>query len=343
MITGQSVYFSAPGHVTVEEERLAPPCACEVLVQTRMSAISAGTESLVFQGLAPETLASENISDARRRDFRFPFKYGYSCVGEIIGLGPGMEEDWLNRRVFAFNPHESHFITNKSNLILLPDGLSDEDAVFLANMETAISFVHDGAPLMGESVLVVGLGVVGMLTLAQLSRFPLAHLYGMDRYPRRREIASGLGDITILDADDIKGTGDIRSVLAKRGFADRGADLVYEISGSPDALNLAISAAGYHGRVVIGSWYGRKKAVLDLGGAFHHNRIQLISSQVSSLAPEISGRWSKNRRMALAIESLQRFKPSRWISHRYPLSQVDQAYQQLVLHPDDSFQIVLTY
>ena len=109
------------------------------------------------------------------------------------------------------------------------------------------------------------------------------------------------------------------------------------------AVNLAINAAGYNGRVVIGSWYGRKKSVLDLGGAFHRNRIQLVSSQVSSLAPEISGRWTKERRLALALQALHDLHPGEWITHRFPFTQADQAYQQLVLRPEESFQIVLTY
>jgi len=261
----------------------------------------------------------------------------------VTALGAGVSSEWLGSRVFAFNPHESHFIASIDNLILLPENLSDEDAVFLANMETAVNFIHDGAPLMGESVVVLGLGVVGMLTLGQLVRFPLAHLFALDRYPLRRKIAAEIGDVQVLNAEDPAVTADLQSALAKRGFSDRGADLVYEISGSPDALNLAINAAGYHGRVVIGSWYGRKKAVLDLGGAFHRNRIQLLSSQVSSLAPEISGRWTKQRRMLVALDALEKIRPGKWVTHRYSLSEANQAYQQLVLNPQDAFQIILTY
>ena len=343
MISGQSLYFTAPGQVTVQSEKLAPPGVREVLVQTILSAISSGTESLVFQGLAPEDMEIDSTIGSLRGSFRYPYKYGYACVGRVAALGPGVSADWQGRRVFAFNPHESHFIAPIDALIPLPDDLSDEDAAFLANMETAVNFIHDGAPLIGESVVVLGLGVVGMLTLAQLERFPLAHLFALDRYPLRWKIAAELGDVQVLNAEDPAIIADLQSALADHGFAKRGADLVYEISGSPDALNMAINAAGYNGRVLIGSWYGRKKAVLDLGGAFHRNRIQLVSSQVSSLAPEISGRWTKLRRMALALDALEKVHPGKWISHRYPLTEADQAYQQLVLRPEETFQIILTY
>lgn len=343
MISGRSLYFTAPGQVIIQSEKLAPPGAGEVLVQTILSAISPGTESLVFQGLAPEILEMDATISSLRGNFRYPFKYGYACVGRVAALGPGVSSEWLGSRVFAFNPHESHFIAPIDTLILLPENLTDEDSVFLANMETAINFIHDGAPLMGESVVVLGLGVVGMLTLAQLVRFPLAHLFALDRHPLRWKIAAELGDVQVLNAEDAAVTTDLHTALTEKGFNERGADLVYEISGSPDALNMAINAAGYHGRVVVGSWYGRKKAVLDLGGAFHRNRIQLLSSQVSSLAPEISGRWTKPRRMAVALDALEKIHPGKWVTHSYPLEDADQAYQQLVLRPQDTFQIVLTY
>lgn len=343
MISGLSLYFTAPGQVSVQSEKLAPPGVREVLVQTILSAISPGTESLVFQGLAPENMELDSSISSLRGSFKYPFKYGYACVGRVAALGPGVSEDWLGARIFAFNPHESHFIAPIDNLIRLPESLSDDDAVFLANMETAVNFIHDGAPLMGESVVVLGLGVVGMLTLAQLVRFPLTHVFALDRYPLRWKIASQMGGVLVLNAEDPAVTADLQAALAKNGFAERGADLVFEISGSPDALNLAINAAGYHGRVVIGSWYGRKKAVLDLGGAFHRNRIQLLSSQVSSLAPEISGRWTKQRRMLLALDALEKIHPGKWVTHRYSLDEASQAYQQLVLKPQDTFQIVLTY
>lgn len=343
MIHGRSLYFTAPGEVEIREEMLAPPGAREMLVQTSVSAISLGTESLVFQGLAPETMSLDASIGALQGNFRYPFKYGYACVGKVVTLGPGVPPEWLDRRVFAFNPHESHFITNLDSVISLPDEITDEDAMFLANMETAINFVQDGSPLIGEVVVVLGLGVVGMLTLSQLARFPLSHLVALDRFPLRLKIAADWKNVQVLDANDSAANADFRSALEKVGVPSRGADLIYEISGAPEALNQAISAAGYHGRVVIGSWYGRKKVTLDLGGAFHRNRIQLVSSQVSSLAPEISGRWTKHRRMSLAMNSLTQLHPAHWITHRIGFTEAKQAYQQLVLRPEETFQIALTY
>ena len=94
---------------------------------------------------------------------------------------------------------------------------------------------------------------------------------------------------------------------------------------------------------MIGSWYGEKKASLDLGGSFHRSRIKLISSQVSSIAPELQGRWDKARRFEVAWEALGRIRPEKWITHRFPLDQAMEAYNMLDKNPDQTIQVVFEY
>jgi len=112
---------------------------------------------------------------------------------------------------------------------------------------------------------------------------------------------------------------------------------------TPQALEQAIGTAGYHGRIVIGSWYGDKTAALQLGGRFHRDRLRLISSQVSTLAPELSGRWTKARRFQVAWEMLAEIKPSRFITHRFPLRRASEAYHLLDQTPEESIQVIFTY
>jgi threonine dehydrogenase-like Zn-dependent dehydrogenase len=95
--------------------------------------------------------------------------------------------------------------------------------------------------------------------------------------------------------------------------------------------------------VVIGSWYGQKRPDLNLGGRFHRSRIRLISSQVSTLAPEWTGRWSKARRLQVAWCMLEQVRPARLITHRFPLTQAAQAYALLDQHPEEAIQVLLTY
>lgn len=337
-----AAYFAAPFTVEVREETLAPPAAGQVTVRTEVSAISPGTELLFYRGQVPADMAVDASIGALAGAVRYPLKYGYAAVGRVAVLGPDVDASWLGRRVFAFNPHESAFHAAPESLIPVPEALSAEGAAFLPNMETAVNLVLDGAPAVGEQVAVLGQGVVGLLTTALLARFPLAALVTLDRFPGRRDRSLAWGATASLDpaAEDAILQASAR-LQGDRSHA--GADLVYELSGSPAALDDAIALAGFNGRIVVGSWYGTKRAAVDLGGRFHRERLRLISSQVSTIAPEWSGRWSKGRRLAWAVEMLAQVRPAALITHRFPIEQAAEAYRLLDEAPSEAIQVVLTY
>ncbi|WP_299024988.1 zinc-binding dehydrogenase [uncultured Thermanaerothrix sp.] len=338
----QSLIFKAPLAVEIQEEDCPNPQSGEVLVKTLVSAISAGTEVLAYTGQIPSWFSLDETLPALKGTFSFPFKYGYACVGEVIAVGEGVEKTWLGRKVFAFNPHESAFVASLDSLIPLPEGLNEEDLLFLPNMETAVNVVQDGRPILGEQVVVFGLGIVGLLTTALLTRFPLNHIVALDRYPLRRKAGMELGITAVFDPLSEEVLRGLRSILESLGY-HQGADLVFEVSGAPGALNQAIEITGYTGRIVVGSWYGRKPVALDLGGRFHRSRIQIIASQVSTIAPELSGRWTKARRLQMAVEALKWLRPSFWITHRFSFERAAEAYRLLNEYPEEALQVILTY
>lgn len=331
----QTVYFTAPGQVQVREESLPAPLPGQLLVQTLISAISPGTEMLVYRGEFPRDLADAH--DALSSDIQYPVAYGYSCVGQVLETGQGVDEHWHGRLVFAFQPHTSHFVTTAENLFPVPDGLNPENACFLPNAETAVNLVQDGAPILGERALVFGQGIVGLLAAALLTEFPLEALVTVDRFPQRREASQGLGINASLDPASSGFADAIRSLMPD------GADLSLELSGAPAALNDAIHLTRFSGRVVIGSWYGSKPAALDLGGSFHRSRIKMISSQVSSIAPELAARWDKPRRFDVAWGAIGRIRPEKWITQRFLLAQAADAYRLLDEHADETIQVIFNY
>ncbi len=95
--------------------------------------------------------------------------------------------------------------------------------------------------------------------------------------------------------------------------------------------------------MVIGSWYGLKRSDLNLGGRFHRSRVRLISSQVSSIAPELTGRWNNTRRYHTTWQMLAQVQPARFITQRFPIAQAAQAYELIDRHPEDVIQVILTY
>lgn len=331
------LYFTAPREVVVQEEKLPPLQAGQVLVETLVSAISPGTEMLLYRGQFPTDLAVDDAIDAFVGPCAYPLRFGYSSVGRVIALGGGVAPEWEGRMVFSFQPHASHFVAETGALMPVPESLTAEQAAFLPNMETAVNLVMDGAPLIGEDVVVFGQGIVGLLTVALLARFPLARLITLDRYPLRRRASLTAGATASLDPHSKEDLEALHNLLPD------GADLVYELSGNPATLDQAIAAAGFAGRVVIGSWYGKQRASLDLGGRFHRSRIELISSQVSTVAPRLSGRWTKSRRFALAWDLLVEIEPTRWITQRFPLAEAAQAYRLLDQNPEQTIQVMLTY
>ena len=321
----------------LREETLPALGANDVLVETTCSAISAGTEMLIYQGRFPRDLETDSVISSLRGGFKYPLAYGYASVGKVVEVGKQVDGEWLNRLVFAFQSHTSHFVSKPASLFPVPHPLQSETACFLPNMETAINLVQDAAPIFGERVLVLGQGVIGLLTTSLLAKFPLDTLVTADCYNLRRKASLDLEVGNSLDPNSGSFQND-SSAYAQGKF-----DLTLELSGNPAALNDALALTAFSGRIIVGSWYGEKPAEIDLGGAFHRSRIKLISSQVSTIAPELSGRWDKSRRFEVAWKALERIKPEKWITHRFPIGAAVEAYRLLDENPQETIQVMLHY
>lgn len=338
-----TVYFTAPHQVELREEPLPALGADSVLVETICSAISAGTEMLVYRGQCPPL---SDADDSISAHLNYPTAYGYACVGVIRDTGTQVNKDLRDKLVFGFQPHTSSFIIDPSSLIVAPASCSAEACSFLPNMETAVNLTQDAAPILGERVLVMGQGVVGLLVASLLKEFPLETLVTSDFYPLRRKASLEIGVDDSLNPDLIKENADIATATPKEqkpAYAQNRFDLTFELSGSPSALNDAIALTAFSGRIVIGSWYGEKRAAIDLGGAFHRSRIKMISSQVSTIAPELRGRWDKARRFRVAWEALKRIQPQKWITQRFRIEEAAQAYKLLDENPQETIQVIFEY
>ncbi|MDT4292034.1 zinc-binding dehydrogenase [Methylomonas sp. MO1] len=341
------LWFTRPGEVEIRENNSPPLEPGQILVKSDCSAISAGTEMLVYRGQLPTDITLDASLPTLQQQTAYPLQYGYACVGHVEQIGAGVDATWLDKRVFSFQPHASHFIAAPDHLIAVPEDIEAEAAVFLANMETAVNLVLDGSPALGEKVAVLGQGIVGLLLSSVLARFPLAKLLAVDDISKRRNYAEWLGVHRSFDPKSDDQIADLKDALKLpvelSATPNSGADLIYEVSGAPEALNLAIDLCSYSGRIVVGSWYGNKSAPVQLGGVAHRNRIKFISSQVSSIAPELSGRWDKARRFQQAWQMIRRVKPQALISHRMPIDQAADIYKRLDQEPQQVLQAIFTY
>ncbi|WP_254532022.1 zinc-dependent alcohol dehydrogenase [Natrinema gelatinilyticum] len=353
-MTAQSVYFTGPRQIEVRETTVSDPGPDELAVTATVSAISSGTELLLYRGdMNPEIAADETL-ESLAGSFSYPFLYGYAVVGTVTAVGADVDPAWRDETVLAFHPHASEFVIGVDEVCVVPDDVSPAAAAFLPNVETAVNLVLDGKPRIGERVAVFGQGVVGLLTTALLAEAPLSSLVTVDRYEKRRQLSEAFGADQCLDPDEADPVAAIgESTLPDRpgspsGRTDREqsprrADLAYELSGDPAALDAAIDATGFGGRVVVGSWYGTKTAELSLDGRFHRSRIRLISSQVSTIAPSLRGRWTVARRLATAWQRLEDLETDRLVTHRIPVENAPEAYSLLDERPDEAVQVLLTY
>ena len=331
-----ALFHVAERRVECREVVLSAPAQGEVLIRSLCSAISSGTEAMIFNGAFPKDTALDASIESLKGGFAYPFAYGYALVGEVSATGPGVDRALIGKTLFAFHPHQDWAIVPLAACLRIPDGVPAEAALFLPQLETALNLVMDGAPLIGERVLVFGQGVVGLLTAALLAQFPLARLVAAEPLAWRRELARHWGIAETVDPAD---AGEWQALLARLN----GADLVFELSGDMGALNQAIDAAGFDARIVVGSWYGAKSRPLDLGGRFHRNRLRLISSQVSTLNPSLTGRWDKARRIDLAWRMLQKLQPQRLIKQTFPLAQCGQAFETVCARRDGVMQVIFQY
>jgi len=340
--SADQLWFTAPMQVEVRTANLPAPGVGELQIRTLLSAVSAGTEMLVYRGQLPSDMALDTTLTALQGASAFPMQYGYACVGEVERVGPNVDEDLLGSRVFSFAPHASRFTARSTDVIFLPDDVDVDAAVFLANMETAVNLLQDGRPVFGERVVVLGQGIVGLLLSSLLVQCPLHTLLAVDALEARRARALHLGVDDVFDPSNVDEKEALQALLREGGSVP-GADLLFEVSGVPDALNLAIELSGFASRIIIGSWYGNKSAAIALGGEAHRNRLHISTSQVSTLAPDLSGRWNKERRFELCWDMLRSTRPQQLITHRIPFREANALYTLLHETPAQVMQAVFIY
>jgi 2-desacetyl-2-hydroxyethyl bacteriochlorophyllide A dehydrogenase len=322
-----SVWFAGPRRVELRDEVLPALGPADVQIDAIASAISHGTEMLVFRGQVPESLALD--LPTLRGSFAFPIKYGYASVGRVVRRGSAVERLRIGDAVFAHHPHQAAYVVHETLPIRLPDALDPTHGVFLANIETAINVVLDAAPRLGEHVVVFGQGVVGLLITQLLKRAGVSQVAVVEPIACRRELALSVGADTALD----------------NGVAAKGQDfdLAIEVSGNATALDHALDSVAFGGSVVVCSWYGTKPVSLTLGGAFHRRRLRIVSSQVSTIDASLQPRWSRERRLAVACELLRELELETLISHRVSFERAAEAYRLVDEHADETVQVVLTY
>jgi NADPH:quinone reductase-like Zn-dependent oxidoreductase len=284
-VTGRvrAFWVREPGRGEIRPAALRPVGPGEVLVRTLHSAVSRGTESVVFTGRVPSRLRDVMRAPFQEGDFPGPVKYGYLNVG-VVERGP---DELAGRTVFCLYPHQTRYVVPASAVVQVPDSVPPRRAVLAGVMETAVNALWDAPPLVGDRVAVVGAGLVGCCVAAVLRRIPGARVQLLDIDPSRASVAAALGvDFALPSA----GTG--------------GCDLVVHASATSAGLATSLELAAPDATVLELSWYGDRPVEVPLGEVFHPRRLVLRSSQVGSVAPARRDRRTPAERLSLALDLL---------------------------------------
>jgi threonine dehydrogenase-like Zn-dependent dehydrogenase len=322
MTEAQALWFEAQACAAIRRERLPEVAEGWCGIRTHFSAISPGTERLVYTGYVPASLYETMRCPYMGGAFPFPVKYGYSLVGEIIA-GPAAVRGQL---VHVLHPHQDRCVVRLEDTYPLPAGLPPCRATLASNLETAVNALWDAQVCLGERALVVGFGIIGSLVARLLSLMPGVQVEVVDTAPAKVSLATTLGFHACRPEEIIPPF-----------------DLAFHASATAAGLQTAIDRVGFEGRVIELSWYGTRAVALQLGGTFHSQRKRLVSSQVSHIASPQRPRWDNRRRKDLVFTLLQRPEFDAHITQRVPFAELPQAFAPLMHATPGGLAAVIDY
>jgi 2-desacetyl-2-hydroxyethyl bacteriochlorophyllide A dehydrogenase len=343
---GKVVVFTQPRTVGFEFYDDLPLKAHEVRLRTLYSGISAGTELTAYRGSNPYLHkqwdpARKLFIPAEQPTLAYPVSgWGYEEVGEVVELGSEVEAVSIGDIIFGTWGHRTHHIIEEEYAWdrVQAKSLDAIFGIFSQIGSIAINGVHDARIRIGETVAVFGMGTLGQI-VGQLAKKSGARVIGVDRFEKRLEIArqSGAADI-LLNAGDGEVAERIRTITDNRG-----ADVAIEVTGSTLALNEAVRSVAYSAKVVALGFFQGEAAGLFLGEEFHHNRVNIVGSQIFGTDPELTYRWNRLRLvqtfMRLQADGVVDLQPI--ISHVIPFDDAGEAFRILDEEPENALQIVL--
>jgi 2-desacetyl-2-hydroxyethyl bacteriochlorophyllide A dehydrogenase len=343
---GYVLNVEAPREIRLAEYEERPLGPGEVRLKTLHSGISAGTELTLFRGsnpyLAKEWDAERRIFLPSNNTWSYPrAAIGYEEVGEVTEVGSGAEGVKVGDVVWGTWGHKStHIATAEwARLRRMPEGLDPLCGIFSQIGAIALNAVLDANFHLGETVAIFGQGAPGLM-ITQLAKASGMRTIAIDRLARRLAMAGACGADVVLNGAEIDAP-----LRVKELTGGLGADVSIEITGHYGALHDAVRATAYNSRVVVSGFFQGEAHHLFLGEEFHHNRIDLVCSQISGVSPSLDHRWNRARldRTVMELQAAGRVDFKKLISHRFKAADLQQAYDLLEDSPQDALQVVLDY
>lgn len=328
------VVFTAPREVELQGIELALPGPGQALLRTRCTLISTGTELTALTGDFPP-------NSAWSRYVRYPWTAGYSHVGEVEAVGEGVEDLVSGELLASHAPHGDRAVVTVARAERVPSGISPEQAAFLPLAQITLNGVRQGEVALGESVVVLGAGLIGQLT-ARFCRLAGARpVLLVDQSAQRLDYAADSGAEPVHAGDEAT-----VAAAVERATRGRKADVLFEASGNPALLPLALRLARRKGRVVVlGS--PRGPVSLDLHDEVHTLGLRIIGAHNSTHPPVDTpdSPWTLHRHAELFFDLLlaRALDLAPLITHRYPGRDAPQAFRMLLEDRTRAMGVVLDW
>lgn len=334
--------ITKPFEVEIREVDLPSPAENQVLVETEVSAVSAGTELAVYTG------THQWLQDPSLPDWKFPFRPGYSAAGHVVVIGSAVSGWQPGDRVsFPGNHASAELLTmgqERGRLWRLPAGLDADKAAWACIARFGMGAAIRVGITLGRSVAVLGLGVIGQFALRSFLAAGAHPVIGIDEVPMRRQVALAAGASAVLTPSK----GDLRQQLHDVLDGD-GAEIVADATGSPNAVAVAMSLACDGGQVVIvGSPRGQAK---DVNFYDHlHRRYLEVSGAHGNMLWEpaharLTGSWDRDKAQnwLLAEMASGRLNLERLVTHSLPPAGLAGAYEGLLKKKDEYLGVIVKW
>lgn len=319
-----------------------------VRVRTVVSGISAGTEMSAYRGSNPYLHgtwdSSLNLFDTARTDeLAYPLDgWGYSEVGEVVELGP-LSEPWqdtiaVGDLVWGIWGHREENVVPVERVAghQMPADIDPAVGTFNRVAAVALNAVLAAEVSLGSTVAVVGQGVIGLLA-TRFAAMAGAEVVAVEGAPMRQEWASKMGAAHVV-APSANLAREVRDLTS----AKSGLDAAIELSGTYPGLQSSLALVGTEGIVAAAGFYQGQGAV-TLGTEFHHNRVDLRSSQIGAVARNKALRWTRERLHTTAGELLAKSADlvAGLVTHRFAFADAAEAYELVDTQPGQILQVVL--
>lgn len=318
----KSIIFTEPGKAQLWERELGEIAAEKVLVKTEYTVVSGGTEKA-------NLLGSVNTAGV------FPKPVGYCGIGHVVEVGEGVTDFCPGDRVLVYHgKHAAYSLVDRKRLTKIEDSsILSEDAVFTVIASMGLGGVRRLAVELGESSMVMGLGLLGLFSVAFLRLSGCNPVIAADPNPLRRDLALKMGADYVLDPSDADFTRQVKDLTDGKGV-----NACVEVTGISAAMRQALECAAQQGRISLLGCTRVSDCSVDYYAQVHKPGVTLIGAH-NMVRPQVDSyphHWTHHDdcRAILKLMSAKRLDPSPLRSRIVSPTDASRIYTELCTDPD---------